>query len=288
MRISDRKNSPAVFVRLLRARLGTLVGGGMVSVILIFLIAPTLLVVAMSFADVPYIQFPPRQLSLRWYASYFGDPQWMRATAFSLEVALGTMLASTIVGTMAAVAFARGDLVGAEIIRTLAVSPMIAPSIVTAVALYLVFAPIGLTSSYLGFIVADTMLAVPYVVVMVTASLESFDVSIELAALNCGASRLRAFFEVVLPNIRPAVASAAVFAFLSSFDEVTVAIFISGSEVQTMTSKLFENIENNLTPEIAAVSTVMVVLSLTLMAAIAAGRRVLFGGNRRNGHSVFR
>jgi mannopine transport system permease protein len=262
-------------------RLGSLVGRGLILTILVFLIAPTILVIVMSLADVSYIQFPPRRLSLRWYVSYFGDPQWLRATAFSLEVACATMIAATVVGTMAAVAFVRGTLPGSDIIRIISVSPMIAPSIVMAVALYLVFAPIGLTSSFLGFVIADTMLAVPYVVVMVTASLEAFDVSLELAALSCGASRLRAFFEIVLPNIRPAVASAAVFAFLTAFDEVTVAIFLAGPEVQTMTSKLFENIENNLTPEIAAVSTLMVSLTIVLMIAFAAGRRVFLAGAER-------
>jgi mannopine transport system permease protein len=262
-------------------RLGSWVGRGLVLTILVFLIAPTILVIVMSLADVSYIQFPPRRLSLRWYASYFGDPQWLRATAFSLEVACATMISATVVGTMAAVAFVRGTLPGSDIIRIISVSPMIAPSIVMAVALYLVFAPVGLTSSFLGFVIADTMLAVPYVVVMVTASLEAFDVSLELAALSCGASRLRAFFEIVLPDIRPAVASAAVFAFLTAFDEVTVAIFLAGPEVQTMTSKLFENIENNLTPEIAAVSTLMVSLTIVLMIAFAAGRRVLLAGSER-------
>ncbi len=261
------------------ARLGSLVGRGLILTILVFLIAPTILVIVMSLADVSFIQFPPRRLSFRWYVSYFGDPQWLRATAFSLEVACATMIAATVVGTMAAVAFVRGTLPGSDIIRIMSVSPMIAPSIVIAVALYLVFAPVGLTSSFLGFVIADTMLAVPYVVVMVTASLEAFDVSLELAALSCGASRLRAFFEIVLPNIRPAVASAAVFAFLTAFDEVTVAIFLAGPEVQTMTSKLFENIENNLTPEIAAVSTLMVSLTIIVMIAFAAGRRVFLGGD---------
>lgn len=262
-------------------RLGSLVGRGLVLTILVFLIAPTILVIVMSLADVSYIQFPPQRLSLRWYVSYFGDPQWLRATAFSLEVAFATMIAATVVGTMAAVAFVRGTVPGSDIIRIVSVSPMIAPSIVIAVALYLVFAPVGLTSSFLGFVIADTMLAVPYVVVMVTASLEAFDVSLELAALSCGASRLRAFFEIVLPNIRPAIASAAVFAFLTAFDEVTVAIFLAGPEVQTMTSKLFENIENNLTPEIAAVSTLMVALTIVLMVAFAAGRRIFLAETER-------
>ena len=116
-------------------QLGGLIGSGFVLTILVFLVAPTLLVIVMSLADASYIQFPPHRLSLRWYASYSGDPQWLRATAFSLEVAVATMIAATVVGTMAAVALVRGTLPGAAVIRTISVSPMIAPSIVVAVAL---------------------------------------------------------------------------------------------------------------------------------------------------------
>lgn len=135
------------------------------------------------------------------------------------------------------------------------------PHIVLAVALYLVFASIDLTGNFLGFAVAHTMLSVPYVMLTVTAALQRLHPALELAALNCGASRARAFWRVVLPNIAPGVAAGAVFAFLASFDETTVAFFISGIEGKTITRKLFEDIDYNLTPVIAAASTVMVALS---------------------------
>ena len=248
-----------------------------VSIVLIagFLILPTILVAAMSLTPESDIHFPPSALSGRWYAAYFDDPRWMQATLFSFRVAFGTMLLATVIGTMAALAFVRGVLPGSEVIRVLSLSPLITPGIVTAVAIYLAFAPAGLTDNYFGFVIAHTILALPYVILVLTASLAGVDSDIELAAMNCGASRFRAFVEVVLPNIIPGVMSAAVFAFLTSFDEATVAIFIAGAEQQTLTSKLFEDINNLLTPVIPAVSTMMVVLSLSLMSLIVGVRHLL-------------
>jgi len=149
----------------------------------------------------------------------------------------------------------------------------VVPHIVIAIAVYLFFAPLRLTGTFIGFLVAHTMLSVPYVVITVTAALQRFDPALELAALNCGANRAQAFFFVVLPGIRPGVVAGAVFAFIASFDEATVAFFISGIEGKTITRKLFENIDFNLTPVIAAVSTLLTALSLLLMGAIELSKR---------------
>jgi mannopine transport system permease protein len=241
---------------------------GFVGLILIFLLLPTLLVIPMSLGEASYIQFPPQGLTLKWYQAYFGDRDWMSATWFSLRIALATTIAATVVGTLASFAIVRGKLPGARAIQALTLAPLIVPHIVLAVALYLVFAPIGLTGNFAGFAIAHTMLSVPYVVLTVTAALQRIDPSLELAALNCGASRAQAFLHVVLPNIAPGVGAGAVFAFLASFDEATVAFFISGVEGKTITRKLFEDIDYNLTPVIAAASTVMVVLSLVLMGGV--------------------
>jgi mannopine transport system permease protein len=259
----------------LAARSRALAQTGVVGLIAAFLVLPTLLVIGMSLTSEPYIHFPPHDLSARWFVAYFEDPQWMRATGLSLRIAFGTMVAATVIGTMAALAFVRGTLPGAELLRILSLSPLITPSIVTAVAIYLAFSPVGLTDNYFGFVIAHTVLAMPYVVLVVTASLIGLDADIELAALNCGASRLRAFFEVILPNIAPGMISAAVFSFLTSFDEATVAIFIAGTKQQTLSSKLFEDINTTLTPVIPAVSTTMVVFSLTVMGLLVAGRSSL-------------
>lgn len=253
--------------------LGRLAGAAGVALILFFLILPTLIIVPMSLGTASYIEFPPRGLTWRWYLEYIRDPDWMAATWFSLKIAAATTVAATAIGTAAALALVRGRLPGGQALYALTLSPLVVPHIVIAVALYLVFAPIGLTGNFLGFLAAHTMLSVPYVVITVTAALRGFDPTLELAALNCGATRARAFFTVVLPSIMPGVAAGAVFAFLASFDEATVAFFISGIEGKTITRKFFEDIDYNLTPVIAAVSTVMVAISLLLMGAVELLRR---------------
>lgn len=251
----------------------TLIARAAIGLILLFLLLPTLIVIPMSIGTSPYIEFPPHGLTLRWYEAYVTDPDWMGATWFSLRIAVATTVSSTIIGTLAAVALIRGQLPGREFMQALALAPLIVPHIVIAVALYLVFAPLGLTGNFYGFVIAHSMLAMPYVVITVSAALQRFDPNLELAALNCGATRLQAFFHIVLPNIRPGVAAGAVFAFLASFDEATVAFFISGVEGKTITRKMFEDIDFNLTPVIAAVSTVLTLVSLVLMSMIEVARR---------------
>lgn len=236
--------------------------------VLFFLLLPTLIVIPMSLSEKDYIEFPPSGLSLKWYRAYFSEPDWMAATWFSLKIALATTATATITGTMAALAIVRGRLPFRSALQALALGPMIVPHIVLGVALYLVFSPLQLTGNFFGFLIAHTVLATPYVMITVTAALQRFDPALELAALNCGANRLQAFVLVVLPNIAPGVAAGAVFAFLASFDEATVAFFISDIGGKSIGRKMFEDIDFNLTPVIAAVSTVLVAISLMLMGAI--------------------
>ncbi|KUM23124.1 ABC transporter permease [Mesorhizobium loti] len=248
--------------------LGKLAGGAVIGLILFFLVLPTMIVIPISFGSAPFIEFPPSGLTLRWYEQFFTDPDWIAATLFSLRIALFTMISATIIGTLAAVALVRGDLPGKSLVFGLALGPLIVPHIIIAIALYLFFAPLGLTGKFFGFLLAHTMLTVPYVVIVVSASLQRFDPILEMAALICGAGRGRAFFEIVMPQITPGVITGAVFTFVTSFDEATVAFFISGVEGKTITRKLFEDIDYNLTPVVAVVSTVMVAISFLLMGTI--------------------
>lgn len=253
-------------------RLSRSVTGGLarivVAAVLLFLMLPTIVVIPMSLSAGEFIEFPPRGLSLRWYGEFFADPEWLSATLFSLRIALSTTVAATVVGTLASIALMQGQIAGKPIIQALSIGPMIVPHIVLGVALYLVFAPLQLTGNFLGFLIAHTVLSIPYVVITVSAALQRLDPVLELAALSCGASRLRAFFSVVLPNIAPAIAASSVFAFLASFDEATVAFFISDTGGKTISRKMFEDIDFNLTPVIAAASTLLVGVSLLLMASV--------------------
>lgn len=242
-------------------------GAGFLAIgsILFFLVLPTVLVVPMSLSQTDYIKFPPDGITLRWYYAYFADPDWMAATWFSFRIALATTVSATVIGTMAALAIVRGDLPCRNALQALSIGPMIVPHIVLGVAFFLVFAPLQLTGSFTGFLVAHTVLAIPYVLITVTAALQRFDPALELASLNCGANRFRTFFRIVLPNIMPGIASGGIFAFLASFDEATVAFFISDIDGKSIGRKMFEDIDFNLTPVIAAASTFMIAIALCLM-----------------------
>ncbi|MEX3937130.1 ABC transporter permease [Paraburkholderia phymatum] len=247
--------------------LSKLAGGAFVAVVLFFLVLPTLIVIPISFGSAPYIEFPPSKLSLHWYTVFFNDSDWIAAALFSLKIACLTAISAVVIGTLAAVSLVRGDLPGKSFVLGLALGPMIVPQIIIALALYLFFSPLHLTGNLFGFLLAHTMLTVPYVVVSVSSSLEAFDPILEMAALNCGAGRGRSFFEIVLPQIMPGIVTGAIFAFVSSFDEATISFFISGDQGKTITRKLFEDIDFNLTPVIAVVSTVIVLVSIGLMGA---------------------
>lgn len=261
------------------ACLSSAAAGFVLFAILLFLVLPILIIFPMSFGSASYLEFPPRGLTLNWYQHYLSDPEWRAATLFSVKIAIATTFSATVIGTLAAIAFARGRFPGKSLFQALTLSPMIIPHIVIAVAVFIAFSPLNLSGNFLGFLIAHTMLAVPYVVLTVVAALQRFDTTLELAAMNCGAGRIRAFFSVVLPNIRLGVASGAVFAFLASFDEATVAFFLSGVEGKTITRKMFEDIDFNLTPVIAAVSVVLTVTSLIVMGALH-----LFNRDRTSAH----
>ncbi|MBM3546079.1 MAG: ABC transporter permease [Alphaproteobacteria bacterium] len=260
----------------MRARapsLGSVALWALVGTILAVLVLPTLIVVPMSLTGDQYLGFPPRSWSLKWYTAYFSDAEWIRATLFSLEIAALTTVVATILGTCAALAIVRGDVKGLGWINAFTLAPMIVPHIVVAVAMYLTFARLGLTGTVLGFVIAHTILALPYVVLTVSATLYRLDPALEMAALNLGASRLQAFFQVTLPLSLPGIATAAAFAFIISLDEAVVSFFLSGVHVKTLTRKLFEDIDYSLSPVIASASTLLVVVSIAVMAAIELARR---------------
>lgn len=262
---AQRPAGPARSARPALRWVSGVLGALTVVLILFFLVLPTLMILPMSLSTSTHLQFPPEGLTLDWYLAFFGDPDWMAATWFSLRIAIATSLAATVIGTMASLAIERGDLPFKGLVNALALGPMIVPHIVMGVALYLVFAPLQLTGTLVGFLTAHTVLAVPFVIITVTAALKRLDPALERAALNCGANRRQSFFLVTLPNIAPGVGSGAVFAFLASFDEATVAFFISDVGGKTIGRKMFEDIDFNLTPVIAAASSVTVIASLLLI-----------------------
>ena len=278
MTFPDTSEPPADRFRLrhgARTAFETLLPAAVVTVILLFLILPTVIIIPMSVSSTAYLTFPPEGFTFKWYRDFLSDSDWMASTWFSLRIAFATALSATVIGTLTALALEKGSLPFRGAIQAMALGPIIVPHIVLGVALYLVFSPLHLNGTFIGFLVAHTVLAVPFAVITVSASLQRLDPALELAALNCGANRFQAFVHVTLPNIAPGVASGAVFAFLASFDEATVAFFISDVGGKSIGRKMFEDIDFNQTPVIAAASTLIVLGSLCLIgvAHLAAGSR---------------
>ncbi len=235
--------------------------------VLAFLIVPTLIVIPMSFSNSQYLEFPPRQWSLRWYENYFGSIAWMQATATSFKAAFLTTLLATPLGVLAAYGLFVSRFRWARTIHVMLITPIIVPVILVAIAVFYVYVQLKLVNSLTGIVLAHSMLALPLVMMVVTSALKSYDMNQEMAARSLGASRTRAFLGVTLPQIRFAVATSALLSFLTSFDEVILAMFVSGGANSTLTRNMFVALRDQIDPTIAAISTIMILVTTALLAA---------------------
>ena len=238
--------------------------GGLVA---LWLVAPILVVVPLSFTGKASFNFPPHSWSTRWYHNLFSDPEWSHALIHSVDIALLVVALSTILGTACAVGLDRGSFRGRAVVRALVMSPMIIPVVIVAVGVYAVFLPWHLVGKTLGFTLAHTALAIPFVVVTVTTSLNGFDRRLETAAASLGATPWTAFVKVTLPLIAPGIFAGAVLAFVTSFDEVVVALFLASPELKTVPVQMFDTVQD-VDPTIAAASTV--VLGVTSLIVVIA------------------
>ena len=230
-----------------------------------FLLLPILFIAALSFGSSQWLVFPPPSWTFKWYQQLFADTRWLDTAITSLEVGILTMLSAVLLGLMASFALVRGRFPGREFLRGLFLTPMVLPVIVFAVGLYALFLRIGLSGTLVGFVIAHTILAFPFAVISISNSLSAFDTAIENAAILCGASPLEAKIKITLPSIRLGLLSAALFSFLISWDEVVVAIFMASPTLQTLPVRIWGALRQDLSPVIAAVSTVLVALTLLLM-----------------------
>jgi putative spermidine/putrescine transport system permease protein len=238
------------------------------ALVLAFLVVPTLIVIPMSFSASQYLEFPPRVWSLRWYANFFGSNAWMQAAATSFKAGFLTMLVATPLGTMAAYGLFVSRIRGAAFVNTLLITPLIVPVILAGIAIFYIYVKLKLVNSLTGIVLAHTVLAIPLVMMVVTSALKSFDMNQEMVARSLGASRLKAFMLVTLPQIRFAVVTGAVLSFLTSFDEVIVALFVSGGPNSTLTRNMFNALRDQIDPTIAAISTMMVLLTSVLLVVL--------------------
>jgi len=233
--------------------------------IFIFLLFPILTIVPLSFNSGEFLYYPLQGLSLRWYEDFFGSERWGLAIQNSIIVGFGATILATVLGTVAAVGINRADFPGKQLLLALLISPMMIPLVITALALYLFYARIGLNDTYIGLILAHTILGMPFVLITVSATLQGFDTNLIRAAASLGAAPVRVFFKVVMPNIAPGVASGAMFAFATSLDEVVVVLFVAGPSHRTLPRQMFSGIREHLSPTILAAATVLIVVAALLM-----------------------
>jgi putative spermidine/putrescine transport system permease protein len=237
----------------------------LVVLVLLFLALPILLIVVVSFSSAAYLTFPPPGFGLRWYRAYLDSTEWLNATWLSLTVAGAVVALSTTLGTLAALGLAHLPRAVRTAATALILSPLIVPTIVVAIGIYYAFSHYGLIGTPIGLVLAHTCLAVPFVVTSVSASLAGFDRRLEQAARSLGATPWGAFRQVTLPLIRPGVLVGALFAFITSFDELIVALFLSGSEAVTLPRRMWDDLRFAIDPTIAAVSTLTIVLTALLL-----------------------
>lgn len=231
-----------------------------------WMLVPTLAVVPLSFTGSRTFQFPPKSWSTEWYANVADDGSWLSAFTNSLLIACLSAILATLLGTAAAFAV-RTSFLGRQIAYGVLLAPMIVPVVIIAIATYSVFLPWGLTGTRAGFVAAHTVMGIPFVVVTVIAGLQNLDPRLPAAASTLGATPYRTFATVTLPLILPSVLSGALFAFVASFDEAVISLFLVSPRLRTLPVALYEGVTREIDPTVAAVST-LILLATTLALAV--------------------
>lgn len=240
----------------------------------LWLVAPTLVIVPISFAEKKSLAFPPDGFSLQWYANILNSPDWSGSIVSSLKIAAIVAVVATVIGTLAAIGLARMKAGAGGILRAILITPMIVPGVVLAIGIYAVYLDYQMVGTLVGYVLAHSMLAIPFVIIAVGASLAVFDTRLETAAASLGASRITTFFTVTLPLIAPGILSGLLFAFVTSFDEVIVALFINSPTLKTLPVQIFASMTRDSDPTVAAVGTLIFVLtSFTIAVGLWLGTR---------------
>ena len=248
--------------------------------IFLFLITPILVIIPLSFNIEPYftftsgmLKFDPDAYSLRWYEDFINNTQWTHSVKNSFIIAIASTILATVLGTLAALGLSKPHMPYRSLMMGLLISPMIVPLIISAAGMYFFYSNIGLSQTYLGIILAHTASGTPFVVITVTATLVGFDHSLSRASANLGANPTTTFFKVIMPLILPGVISGALFAFITSFDEVVVVLFLAGFDQRTIPRQMWSGIREQISPTILAVATILVMISIALLATLELLRR---------------
>jgi putative spermidine/putrescine transport system permease protein len=249
-------------------------------VIFFFLIAPILTIIPLSFNAEDFFTFTPEMLSLdpdgyslKHYRDFFTNPDWQQAMWNSLKIAPLATLLSVSLGTLAAIGLSQPHVPFRRAIMAILISPMIVPLIISAAGMYFFYSRLGLQGTYLGVVLAHAALGIPFVIITVTATLVGFDRSLTRAAASLGADPVTTFFRVQMPLILPGVISGGLFAFITSFDEVVVVIFVGSANQQTLPWQMFTGLREQISPTILAVATILVAISIALLATVELLRR---------------
>jgi len=248
--------------------------------IFVFLIGPIFVILPLSFNAQPYFTFTPEMMSLdpagfstRWYEAFWNDESWGQAVRNSFLIAVFATILSTSLGTLAALGLSRPEMPWRSPLMALLISPMIVPLIISAAGMYFFYSRVGLASTHLGVILAHAALGTPFVVITVTATLVGFDQTLIRASSSLGAPPTTTFFKVIVPLILPGVISGALFAFITSFDEVVVVLFVGSVDQRTIPWAMFSGIREQISPTILAVATILIMISIMLLATIELLRR---------------
>ncbi|MBV00738.1 MAG: polyamine ABC transporter permease [Rhodospirillaceae bacterium] len=248
--------------------------------VFVFLVAPILVIIPLSFNAEPYftftegmISFEPEAYSIRWYADIAKNPQWAFSAANSIIVATCSTFLATLLGTLAALGLSQSHMPYKSAVMGVLISPMIVPLIISAAGMFFFYSNIGLAQTLPGLILAHAVLGTPFVVITVTATLTGFDHSLTRASQSLGADSRKTFFKIQMPLILPGVISGALFAFITSFDEVVIVFFLAGFEQRTIPRQMWAGIREQISPTILAVATILVVVSILLLTTVELLRR---------------
>ena len=248
--------------------------------VFLFLIAPILVIIPLSFNAEPYytftegmLAFEPSAYSTRWYEDIVNNPQWLFSAGNSVIVAVFATILASVLGTVAALGLSQSHMPYRPAIMAVLISPMIVPLIISAAGMYFFYSKIGLAQTMPGLILAHAVLGTPFVVITVTATLVGFDHSLTRASQNLGAGPTRTFFKIQMPLILPGVISGGLFAFITSFDEVVVVFFLAGFEQRTIPRQMWAGIREQISPTILAVATILVCISILLLTTVELLRR---------------
>ncbi len=234
-------------------------------IVFLYILIPVVVVGIMSFSGADYLGFPPPSFSFRWYMEFFRSPKWLAAGWNSLRIAVGTTAIAVPLGLLAALGLTKSAMRGRRWVNILLLIPLMVPAIIAAVSMYLVYARWGLLGTYVGVVLGHSCMALPFVIILISSALSGLDSNLYDAAKTLGANPFRATRLVVLPLIKPAVLSSILFAFIISFDEVIVSVFLVKTETVTLPKLMFDSLKFDIYPMISSISTLLVAVTISVL-----------------------